>query len=61
MDVGGVDDVVAVAVVVVVVVAVVVVGRCAGRPDVSSSLSLFSSGGGALRLYLGEGPVIAVL
>jgi hypothetical protein len=43
MDVGGVDDV------------VVVVGRCAKMLDVSSSLPLFSSGGGALRLYLGEG------
>jgi hypothetical protein len=57
MEVGGVDDAAAA----IVVVFAVVEGRCAGRLDVSSSLPLLSSGGGALRLYLGEGPVIAVL
>ena len=59
MEVGGVDDAAAAAA--IVVVFAVVEGRCAGRLDVSSSLPLLSSGGGALRLYLGEGPVIAVL
>ena len=58
MEVGGVEDAATAA---VVVVFAVVEGRCTGRLDVSSSLPLLSSGGGALRLYLGEGPVIAVL
>jgi hypothetical protein len=45
MGAGGVDD--------------VVVVRCSGMPNVSSSLPpLFSSGGGALRLYLGEGSFV---